>query len=556
MKSENWIYAYYQQIRNGTVTVGKWIRLAYEYLVKGIEHKQFFYDSKKANRVIDFIEAFAHHHEGALAPQLIKLELWQKAALASIFGVVDKDGNRQFREVLLVMGRKNGKTLLAASIALYMLYMDGEYGPRIYFAAPKLQQASLCYDAMFQMIKQEPELETLVKKRRMDIYLESNNGSAMPLAFSAKKSDGLNISCGIGDESASWDGQGGLRFYEVLKSSMGSRKSPLLLNITTSGYVNDGIYDELIKRSTRFLLGDSKERRMLPLLYMIDDVTKWNDINELSKANPNLGTSIGVDYLLEEVAVAEGSYSRKVEFMTKYCCVKQNQSNAWLSSQTVENMFSNKPLQLEDFKDTYCVGGLDLSQTTDLTAAVVVIERDKKLHVFAHFWLPSERIEEATERDNVPYGAYIKRGFLSPSGENFVDYHDCFNWFKDLVEKYSIYPLQVGYDRYSAQYLVQDMQSYGFHMDDVYQGDNLWGVLQEMEGLAKDGTFECGDNDLLKMHLLNSAIKMNVQRGRGRLVKISPRDHIDGMAALADAVTVRTKWFNSIGQKLANDRKR
>jgi len=324
-----------------------------------------------------------------------------------------------------------------------------------------------------------------------------------------------------------------------------------MLSITTSGYVNDGPYDELIKRSTRFLLGDSKEKRLLPFLYIIDDVEKWNDINELRKSNPNLGVSVSVDYLLEEIAIAEGSLSKKAEFLTKYCNIKQNSSQAWLSTQIVEKA-SGAQLHLEDFRGSYCVGGIDLSQTRDLTACNVVIEKDGELYVFCKFFLPAERIDEATERDGVPYNAYVQRGILIPSGDNFVDYHDCFNWFRSLVEEYEILPLQIGYDRYSAQYLVQDMEQYGFHMDDVYQGENLYPVIQEMQGLLEDGVIHIGDNDLLKMHLLNSAIKMSNERGRGKLVKVNSTLHIDGCAALLDALTVRQKWYGEIGQQLRN----
>lgn len=547
----NYILTYYQQISDGTVTVGRWVRLLYETIIKGLEEKRYFYSQKKAAAAIRFIENFCHHHEGALAPQLIKLELWQKALLSIMFGIVDESGMRQFREIVLVMARKNGKTLLAAGIAEYMSFLDGEYGARIYFAAPKLEQANLCFDAYYQMIRQEPELLKMAQKRRTDIYIKASNTSARPLAFNAKKSDGLNISCAIADECASWAGDAGLKFYEVIKSSMGARRQPILLAISTSGYINDGIYDELIKRSTRFLMGDSREKRLLPCLYMIDDVEKWNDINELQKSNPNLGVSVSVEYLLEEIAVAEGSLSKKAEFITKYCNIKQNASTAWLSAQTVERA-SGGHLSLEDFRNSYAVGGIDLSQTRDLTACTCVIERDGELYVFAKFFLPMEKLEEATQRDGVPYDIYVQRGQLQLSGDNYIDYHDCYNWFTGLIEEYQIFPLQTGYDRYCAQYLVQDMKQYGFHMDDVYQGENLYPVILETQGLLEDGKIHIGDNDLLKMHLLNSAVKMSTERGRGRLVKINPSLHIDGTAALLDAMTVRQKWYAEIGEQLKN----
>ena len=478
--------------------------------------------------------------------------------MSVIFGILDESGRRQFREVFLVIARKNGKTLLCAAIAAYDAFLgfqlDGDYGARIYFAAPKLDQAALCYDAFYQMIRQEPELEAITKKRRTDIYIESTNTSAKPLAFNAKKSDGLNISLAVLDEVASWQGEAGLRFYEVIKSSFGARREPLLLSITTAGYVHDGIYDDLMRRGTRVLLGGSDEARFLPVLYMIDDVEKWDDIDELKKANPNMGVSVSPEYFEEEIAIARGSLSRKAEFLCKYCNITQNSSTAWLSTQTVEKA-TGPALHLEDFARHYCVGGLDLSQTTDLTAACVVIEKAGTLYVFAKFWLPAEKLEEATARDGVPYAAYVQRGLLELSGDNFIDYRDCFKWFLELVKKYKLYPLKIGYDRYSAQYLIQDLRAAGYQCDDVYQGTNLHGVLQEVEGQLKDGRIQIGDNDLLKMHLLNSAIKMDVERGRGKLVKLDPKLHIDGTAALLDAMTVRQKYYGEIGRQLANTRR-
>lgn len=551
MTTNNAIFDYYQQITDGTITAGKWTKKLYSLIIKGLEEKTYFFSPKKAAAAINFCEAFCHHHEGPLAPGLIKLELWQKAFLSVLFGILDADGNRQFREVFFVVARKNGKSLLAAAIANYCTFLDGEYGGRIYFAAPKLEQANLCFEAYHQMILQEPELDALAQKRRTDIYVKEWNTTAKPLAFSAKKSDGLNISLGVADEIASWQGDAGLKFYEVLKSSMGARKSPILLAMSSAGYANDGIYDELFKRSTRFLTGDSRENRLLPVLYTIDDVGKWNDINELAKSNPNLGVSVSVDYLLEEIAIAEGSLSKKAEFLTKYCNIKQNSSIAWLDVPVVERA-SGPHLNLEDFRDTYAVGGIDLSRTTDLTSCCVVIERDGILNVFSKFFIPLERIDEATERDGVPYQIYIERGIVQASGDNFVDYRDCYQFFTDLVEKHQIYPLMIGYDRYSAQYLVQDLKAYGNQTDDVYQGENLWPVILECEGLLKDGKINIGDNDLLKAHLLNCALKMNNQRGRGRVEKINSVLHIDGATALLDALTVRQKHYATIGDQLRN----
>lgn len=547
----NYIFEYYQGIQDGTIAVGNWIRLWYEYIIKGLEDGSFFYAPKKAKAAIVFAENFCRHHEGALAPGLIKLELWEKAFLSVIFGIVDKDGNRQFREIVLVVGRKNGKTLLAAIVSAYLAFMDGEYGARIYMAAPKLEQARLCFDAFFQMVQKEPRLAELAQKRRTDVFIDSSNTTIKPLAFSAKKSDGLNVQGGICDEVASWQGDQGIKFYEVLKSSQGARKQPMLLSLTTAGYVSGGIYDELIARCTRLLMGNGKETRLAPFLYMIDSPEKWNDINELRKSNPNLGVSVSVDYMLEEIAIAEGSLSKKTEFLTKYCNIKQHSTQAAFAAVAVEKA-SGEPINLATFQNCYCVGGIDLSRTTDLTACTAVIQKAGELYVIAKFFLPSAKLEEAIARDGLPYDIYVQRGLLHLSGENFVDYHDCEAFFRELVERWKIYPLQVGYDRYCAQYLVQDMEAYGFHMDDVFQGFNLTPVINEFGGLLKDGRIHIGDNDLLKIHLLNTALKHDSQTERVRLVKISTNDHIDGTAALLDAFTVRQKHWKEIGGQLEN----
>lgn len=572
--AENCILAYYQQITEGSIVVGRWISLVYELLVSGLESRRFFFDQKKATAAIEWIEAHCYHTKGALATQPVRLELWQKAMISAIFGVVDEDGNRQFREVLLVVARKNGKSKLASAIADYVWQQEGGYGSEVYCIAPKLEQAEIVYSDVWQMVVLDPEYirqkeiidgerdehnrkvnddSMLPKRRQRDLSIAGTNSSVRKIAFSAKRSDGFNPSLCVCDEIAAWEGDKGLKQYEVMASAMGARPDGLLLSCTTSGYVNDSIYDELMKRSTRLLLGESKETSLLPLIYMIDDVEKWDDINELRKSNPNLGVSVPVKFMLGEIEKANASLSKKAEFMTKYCCVKQNSSTAWLAAELVDRM-RGPALSLEDFRGTYCVGGIDLSQTRDLTACCVVIERGGELYVFARFFLPRERIDEATQRDGVPYGAFIQRGILFPSGENFVDYSDAETWFRELVEQYSILPLKVGYDRYSAQYLVQSMGAYGFQMDDVFQGENLWPVLQEMEGLIEDGKIHIGDNDLLASHLLNAAIKMSAERGRGKLVKVNPSLHIDGAAALADAFTVRQKWASEIGQQLTNMR--
>lgn len=549
---DNYILAYYQKINDGSIVVGKWISLLYERIVSGIEDGTYIFDQQKANRAIRFIERFCRHNKGKLAPKPLILSLWEKAFLSCLYGIVDDSGKRVFREVALFVGRKCGKTLLASAIMAYETYVDGEFGSEIYCVAPKLDQSDLVFSAFEFHKDRNPDLERRIRKRKTDYIIDATNTTIKKIAFNEKKADGYNPMLTIADEMSSWPAERGLKQYEVMVSGTGARQEPITLSISSGGYVNDGIYDELFKRGTRFLLGESHDKRLLPVFYTIDDPEKWDDINELRKSLPGMGESVTIQFLLDEIDVARDSLSKKVEFLCKYCNLKQNSSLAWLPAHVVNDASGDK-LHIEDFAHCYCVAGIDLSQTRDLTCALVVIEKEGELYVFAKFFLPAEKIDEATQRDGIPYNAYITRGLLHPSGDNFVDYHDCYEWMTDLVEKYEILPLQVGYDRYSAQYLVQDLERYGFRCDDIYQGENLYGVIQETQGLLEDKKIHIGDNDLLKIHLLNSAIKMSTERGRGKLVKLSPNDHIDGTAALLDAMCVRQKWYAEIGEQLKNE---
>lgn len=550
---DNFILAYYQEIENGTEIVGEKIRQLYTRIVEGIESGEFFYNAKKAHNAIRFVETYIRHNKGKLAPGLLKLELNQKAALSLIFGIVDADGKRQFKEVFFSEGRKMGKTIFAAGVIAYMLYATQEYGQEIYCIAPKLDQSELVYSAFEFSVDHSPTLSKLTQKRgrKADMFVKQSNSTVKKIAFNEKKADGYSPYLVVCDEISSWQADKGLKQYEVMVSGTGAREEPLILAISSGGYVNDGIYDELMKRGTAFLNGDSREKHLLPIIYQIDDPHKWDDINELRKALPNLGVSVSTKFILEQIDVAYGSLSKKAEFMTKYANIKQNSSQAWLPSLTVQDACGD-PLRLEDFSRCYAVGGIDLSMTTDLTSCCVVIERSGELYVFSRFFLPAAKIEEATARDGLPYQIYVQRGLLTPSGENVIDYNDVFNWFKDLIEKHQIYVLQVGYDRYSAQYLVQQMEAYGFHMDSVYQGENLTGVINQTEGVFRDKKIHIGDNDLLKAHLLDAAVKRNIESNRRKLVKMRASAHVDGVAALLDAMCMRAAHYSEIGEQLKN----
>lgn len=554
---ENAIALYGDAIDSGAIIAGKYIKNLYRLIRAGLEEKRWFYDTRKASNVIAYIERFCHHNKGPLAPGRIKLELWQKALLSLIFGIVDAEGKRQFTEVVIIVGRKCGKTLIAAGITSYVVYVVGEFGSEVYFLAPKLDQSDLCYSAFEFNVNAEPALKKRTRSTKYKgLFVEERNTTVKKLAFSDRKSDGYNPMLFTADEISSWAAARGLRQWEVMISGTGARREPLGVAISSAGYENDGIYDELFKRGTAFLNGDSRETHLLPVFYTIDDPEKWDDIQELHKSLPQLGISISYEFIQKEIDIAHQSLSKRSEFLCKYCNIKSQSSAAWLSAKTIKKSFPPNHYTLGTFARHYCLCGVDLSITTDLSAAVVLVEHEGIVYYFTHFWLPETKLEEAKARDQIPYDIYIKRGFLSLSQGNAVDYHDITNWFTQLVNVHKLYVQRVGYDKYCATYFVQEMKSKPFHMESVGQGYNLTGVINDVESMLKDGKLQCGDdNDLMKLHMLDSALKFDNESNKRRLVKQKPNRHIDGMAALLDAMCMRHNYYEQLGKLLRNEGK-
>ena len=552
MNEENAILAYYQGIRDGSIVVGRWVRMLYETIIEGLESKRWFFDQRKANNAIRFIEKFCHHNKGPLAPQRIKLSLWERAGISLIFGIMDEDDKRQFNQVFWLVGRKQGKTLIAAGCGNYLAY-TGEYGSEIYYLAPKLDQADLCFSAFQFNVDHEPDLAKRTKSTKYrGLYIQESNTFVKKLPFTDRKSDGYNPAFYVADEVASWPGDRGLKQWEVMVSGTGARREPLGLAISSAGYENDGIFDELFKRGTAFLNGNSREQHLLPLLYMVDDPNKWDDINELRKSLPGLGESVSVKFILNEIDTAHESLSKAREFKVKYANLKQNSSAAAFSTQDLRKMFGHNKT-LEDFRHTYALGGIDLSLAVDLTAAVVVIEKDGISWFDVMFFMPENKVQEATARDGLPYDIYRQRGLLTVCGENTVDYHAVHDWFRMLENDYEILVQRLGYDRYSASYLIQEMTADGYICESVSQGSNLTGVLIDMEGMIKDGRLRCiNDNDLMKVHMLDAAFKYEDGTNRRRLIKVTPKAHIDGVAALSDAICMRHNHYEELEERLSN----
>lgn len=554
---QNAVIEYWEAISKSRVNVGKWIRLLYDVIMQGISEGRWFFNAKKGNNAIAFIERYCHHFKGKLAPGRIKLELWQRASIFLIFGVVDKEDRRQFREVAWYIGRKMGKSLVAAGIGNYVAYAAGEFGSELYFLATKIDQADLSYSSFEFNVNHEPELAKRTRSTKRGLVIDETNTIIRRLPFTDKSLDGLNPMFFLGDELSSWPARKGLRVWEVMMSGVGAREEPLGIGITSGGYVEQGVYDELFARGTAFLNGTSREMHLLPIFYMIDDEDKWNDLTELEKSLPGLGISVSRERIQDEIAIAEKSASKLTEFKTKYCNLKQTATISWFSAAEINKCFGQNSLTAEDLRESYCLGGIDLSISVDLTASIALVEKDGITYFLPMFYMPKDVIEQAEERDQIPYRQYVEQGWLKISGEQRINNKDCEEWFYMLQDQYEMRFMKTGYDRYTAGYLVENMKGAGFEMESVSQGPNLTGVIIDTEGMIREGTLQCANqNPLMKIHMADSALLLDNLDKRRQLVKIQrgPHIHIDGMAALLCAMCMRRNYYQELERYLKNER--
>ncbi|GHU74703.1 terminase [Clostridia bacterium] len=573
----NYIAEYHKKIQDGEINVGAYIRQVYAYVVKGLEKGNFGFDEKKAQLYIDFMQTFCRQYEGST--DLLKLSLWQKAFISCVFGIMNKEGFRQFSEVLLVVARKNGKTFLSSAIMTAMAFLDNEPGAKMHCVAPLLDQSEKAFEGVLNMIRADGELRNYLVKRRDKLEIYKTESAALAakspkilkksdedeensanktiisrIAMNSKHNNGYNPYFCLFDELAEWEGNKGDLMYKAMTSATGGRNQPLMLSATTGGYEQHGIYDQLIEQSISFLNGESKLKRFLPFLYMIEDENKWDDLTELEKSNPNMGISPKRHFYYEQIEKARLSLTQKAEFISKFANLQQANDSAWLKASQVNDMCDCK-YTLEHFRGFDGVGGVDLSKTTDLTCACVLIEYKGIKYCFAKFFMPNKYIQEAEIRDNLPYRVYAAQGLVELCDGAMVDFNRVVEWFLKIRDEYKINVPIIGYDNAMAGYFADEMRKRRYIMDDVRQGFNLSAVMRDFEGEILENRVKLCNNNLLKAHFLDVGITHDLTSDKIRPVKIEARKHIDGFVAVVDAVTIRHKHDKTYGMMFRNEGK-
>ena len=412
-----------------------------------------------------------------------------------------------------------------------MLTSDGEGGAEIYSTATKYAQARLLFDEAHNMIKQSPVLSKHFRKRKNDLYYEPTMSKFQPLARNSETLNGLNASFVIMDEL---HGVKDRNLYEVMRQSMSARRQPLLIMITTAGTIRECIFDEMYSYAASVANGVVTDPHFLPIMYELDDRNEWTDPAAWMKANPALGTIKKLDDLTQKVERAKQNRNELSGVLCKEFNVRETVKTVWLSFDDINN---ESTFDLEEFRGGYCIGGVDLSITTDLTcASLLFMKRGSDVkYVMQMYWIPADRLEERVKQDKIPYDKWFERGLIRLCDGNSINYSDVTAWFVETVKKYDLFPAWVYYDSYSARYFVEEMQMQGFNMVRCIQGAKTLSLPMQMLGTDLQAhKVIYNNNPVLKWCLTNTGIQTD---RNGNIVPIknqSPKQRIDGTAALLD----------------------
>ena len=541
----NPILEYWDEIKNGKITACWKIKTLYKKLAEDVKNEsgEFFYSPKRAQHAIDFIEGFCRHSKGKAGGQKIKLMLWERAMIAAAFGFVDIDGNRKFRVVLLIVGKKNGKSLLASAIGLYLTMADGEAGPEVYAVATKKDQARIVWGEAKKMVRKSPALSARSRSLVAEIDTDYNDGVFKPLASDSNTLDGLNVHGALMDEIHQW--RNGKALYDIIADGVAAREQPMILITSTAGVVREDIYDEKYEEAERILNGycdpdGYKDERFLPIVYELDDRKEWKDPKAWIKANPGLGIIKNEQTLFEKVERAKKNPMLIRNLVCKEFNIPETSSEAWLNFEQLNN---TETFDVEKLKPRYGIGGTDLSRTTDLTSAKIIfrVAGDETIYQMAMYWLPEELLEKRVTEDKIRYDLWVERGFMRLCEGNKIRTSDVTKWFVEVRETAGLYLPWIGYDAWSATEWIDEMSGeFGKGaMIAVPQGfKTLSAPMYELGADLEAKRINYNNNPIDKWCLANTAYKQD-ENGNIRPIKTTKATRrIDGTCALLDAYAV------------------
>lgn len=511
-------------------------------------NSEWEYDPAKANHAIEFIENYCRHSKGKMGGKPFILELWQKALVAAAFGIVHKiDGTRKFQEVMLVVGRKNGKSTLAAAIGLYLQVADGEPGAEIYAVATKKDQAKIIWLEAKRMVRKSPSLRKRMKTLVSEINAEFNDSFFRPLGRDSDTLDGLNVHGALLDEIHAWKDQ---NLYDVIVDGTTAREEPLVFITTTAGTVRESVYDIKYDEAERVINGYEdpngyKNERFLPIIYELDNRKDWQEEDCWYQANPGLGTIKQIDQLRNKVEKAKANPLLVKNLLCKDFNIRETATEAWL---TFEQLNNAATFDLKKLKPRYGIGGSDLSSTTDLTCGTVLfmVPGDDTIYVLQMYWLPEDLLDKRVREDKIPYDKWRDMGLLRTVPGNKIHYKYVKEWFLEVQNEYDIYIPWHGYDSWSADYYVEDMRSsFGKDgMEPVIQGKKtLSGPMKRLGRDLEAKRINYNNNPILKWCLSNTAVDVDKNDNIQPVKTSNQRRRIDGTVSLLCAYVVLERHY-------------
>jgi phage terminase large subunit-like protein len=538
----NYLIDYYQKIESGEIIVGQELKTQLTQLIQDLDNPRYYYDEKPGNIRIEFIETFCKHTKSPFNGMPFVLELWEKALIQVAYGFKMSDTKlRRFNEVVLLIARKNGKTTFIAGIDLAEFFLS-KGGVDIVCASNTSEQANILFEEINNMREHSKALshEKRSKKNIFFIYSPKTKNKIKKLSAQSRNKDGYNIEVGCIDEVHEMTDS---KVYDAIKQSQSTKKEPLIFIITTEGTTVGGFLDNKLEYCRKMLKGEIKDERVLPWLYTQDSINEIFD-NPVSwqKSNPSLGTIKLRTYLEDIMNKAKNDLSTRVTMLCKDFNIKQVDQGAWLSFEDLNN---EELYDMEFLRDSYAIGGVDLSSTTDLTASVLLIQKpnDNKKYIIPHFFMPSEVLAKRIEEDNVPYDIWVKRGLITLTDGSQNDFSLVTQWFLKMIRTYEIRPLWIGYDPWNSQYWVKEMEDAGFNMEKVRQGIyTLSEPMKQLEADLKSKLLIYNNHPILKWCFANTQAKVDLN-GNIQPSKLNSKyKRIDGTVALIIAYAVLNRY--------------
>lgn len=533
----SYLLEYSNKIDTGKVIVCKKLYKQIENLKRDMENKKWIYSADAGQKPINFIQKYCKHSKGEWAGKRIELELCQKAYLEARYAFINVDSQtRRFNEGFKIVGRKNGKSTESSGEAHYLTSFDNEMGAEVYTVASKKDQARIVYDECNRMRMQSPTLNKIYKRCQTEMRYERTFSKLQALSADSNTMDGLNAHGVIADEIHAWKDR---NLYDVMRQSMSARRQPMMSIISTAGTVRGSIYDDLYDLSAKVINREFENDSLLPWFYELDSEEEYLKAENWVKANPLLGVSKKYSFLEGEINKAKGDPNYLRTILCKDFNIRKSVKNAYYSFEQYNN---EELFDIDEVRNSYAIGGADLSLAGDFTGACNIVVKNNKIYCLVQAFMPTNGIDRRSIEEGIPYNKWVDRGFITPSGDSVIDYTDVTNWYIRNMKEYGIRPFWIGYDPYNSNYWVKEMEKHGFNVFRVKQHSNeLHDAITLLDSALKEGRFIYNNNPVMKWNLGNVTMQEydngTVRPRKGKNEKLK----IDLYMAVLDALVMYCK---------------